>query len=86
MLPQSGTGHKYKMPRRAECPRADDPRPRGVRTLVDGEDAYRIRVGDYRISYTVFDDVVLVVHVVRVRHRRAYRRSAFSGSEETSVG
>ena len=40
-----------------------------------GEDTYRVRVGDYRIIYQVFDKV-LIVHVVRVGHRRdVYRRS-----------
>ncbi|MDE0194989.1 MAG: type II toxin-antitoxin system RelE/ParE family toxin, partial [bacterium] len=35
---------------------------------------YRVRVGDYRILYEVIDDR-LVIHVVRVAHRReAYRR------------
>ena len=34
-----------------------------------GRPAYRVRVGDYRILYTVEDDV-LVVAVFRVGHRR----------------
>jgi mRNA interferase RelE/StbE len=34
-----------------------------------GEDAFRIRVGDYRIIYEIFDDVLLVV-VIRVKHRK----------------
>ncbi len=34
---------------------------------------YRVRVGDYRIVYEVFDDR-LVVHVVRVGHRREVYR------------
>jgi mRNA interferase RelE/StbE len=53
---------------------ADDPRPHGVRKLAGSENVYRVRVGDYRIVYQVFDDV-LIVHVVRVGHRRdVYRR------------
>ena len=48
---------------------ADDPRPAGARKLVGGEDAYRVRAGDYRIIYQILDKV-LVVHVVRVGHRR----------------
>jgi mRNA interferase RelE/StbE len=36
--------------------------------------ALRIRVGDYRVLYTIADDVLLVT-VVRVGHRReVYRR------------
>ena len=47
---------------------AQDPRPPATRAL-QGRDGLRIRVGDYRIIYTVQDDVLLVV-VVAVRHRR----------------
>ena len=51
-----------------------DPRPDGCRKLQGSDDAYRIRVGDYRVIYTV-DDEVLIVAVERVRHRRdVYRR------------
>jgi mRNA interferase RelE/StbE len=52
---------------------ADNPRPAGCRKLAGGKDAYRIRVGDYRVIYTV-TDVVLVVGIQSIRHRReAYR-------------
>lgn len=47
---------------------AQDPRPPGARALR-GRDGYRVRVGDYRIIYTV-DDGVLVVVVVTLGHRR----------------
>jgi mRNA interferase RelE/StbE len=47
---------------------AEDPRPHSVKKLR-GENAYRIRVGDYRIVYTITDRVVLVI-VIRVGHRR----------------
>ncbi|MGH9229554.1 MAG: type II toxin-antitoxin system RelE family toxin [Acidimicrobiales bacterium] len=48
---------------------ADDPRPPGCRKLTGEENAYRVRVGDYRIVYEVLDDRLLI-HVVRVGHRR----------------
>lgn len=48
---------------------AYDPRPPGAVKLVGGEDAWRLRVGDYRIVYTV-SDAVRVVTVTRVGHRR----------------
>lgn len=52
---------------------ADQPRPTGCRKLVGAKDAYRIRVSDYRIIYTV-SDIVLVVGIQSIRHRReAYR-------------
>jgi mRNA interferase RelE/StbE len=47
---------------------AIDPRPRGCRKLHGSDDAFRIRVGDYRVVYTV-DDAVLIVAIERVRHR-----------------
>jgi mRNA interferase RelE/StbE len=47
---------------------AGDPRPPSSRPLR-GRPGYRVRVGDYRIIYTVADDVLLVV-VVTLGHRR----------------
>ncbi len=47
---------------------ADDPRPPNSKRLR-GRDAFRVRVGDYRIIYTV-EDGVLVVVVVTLGHRR----------------
>jgi mRNA interferase RelE/StbE len=46
---------------------AQHPRPPGARAL-QGRPGLRVRVGDYRILYTVQDDVLLVV-VVRIGHR-----------------
>ena len=48
---------------------ADEPRPHGSTKLAGASDAYRIRVGDYRVLYTV-DDAVVRVLVIRVGHRR----------------
>ena len=49
-----------------------NPRPRGTIKLKGREGIYRIRVGDYRIIYTVNDEKRLV-DVSYVRHRsRAY--------------
>ncbi|WP_026531841.1 type II toxin-antitoxin system RelE family toxin [Arthrobacter sp. H41] len=45
-----------------------DPRPPKTRAL-SGRPGYRVRVGNYRISYTIRDDVLLIV-VVNVGHRR----------------
>jgi len=47
---------------------AEDPRPPAARALR-GRPGLRVRVGDYRILYTVEDDVLVVV-VVTVGHRR----------------
>lgn len=47
---------------------AADPRPHGCEKLA-GLEAYRIRVGDYRVLYEI-DDTRRIVVVVRIRHRR----------------
>ncbi len=48
---------------------ADDPRPPGCEKLAGEDDRYRIRVGRYRVIYSVGDGALLVV-VVRVGHRK----------------
>jgi len=45
-----------------------DPRPKGSRKLRGVQD-YRLRVGDYRILYSV-DDGKRIVEVIAVGHRR----------------
>jgi mRNA interferase RelE/StbE len=52
---------------------AENPRPPGCRRLAGEEHAYRVRSGDYRIIYDVYDDRLLV-QVVRVGHRRDVHR------------
>jgi mRNA interferase RelE/StbE len=47
---------------------ADDPRPPASRPLI-GRPAWRVRVGDYRVIYTIEDDRLVVV-VVTLGHRR----------------
>jgi mRNA interferase RelE/StbE len=52
---------------------AMQPRPDGCRKLVGSEDTFRIRIGDYRVIYTVDDENRDVV-IETIRHRReAYR-------------
>ena len=47
---------------------AKDPRPAGSQKL-SGEELYRVRQGDYRIVYSIDDDILLVV-VIKIGHRR----------------
>ena len=47
---------------------ARDPRPFGSEKLSGREDLYRLRVGRYRVLYSV-GDAELVVLIVRVGHR-----------------
>jgi mRNA interferase RelE/StbE len=53
---------------------AMDPRPRGAIKLTDRGGEYRLRSGNYRIIYMIFDDR-LVVMVIAVDDRKdVYRR------------
>lgn len=53
---------------------AKDPRPPGATKLQGKEgEGWRIRVGDYRILYTV-DDTSRVVRVYRIKHRKEVYR------------
>ena len=45
-----------------------EPRPDGVKKLQGEENSYRIRVGEYRVVYEIYDDILLV-SIVRVGHR-----------------
>ena len=46
----------------------ENPKPIGYKKLK-GRDAYRIRVGDYRIIYDVFDSE-LIIDIVTLGHRK----------------
>ena len=48
---------------------ADESRPPNCVALTGEESVYRVRVGDYRILHEVIDER-LVIHVIRVGHRR----------------
>ena len=53
---------------------ADEPRPHEVRKIRGAERAYRIRVGNYRVVYEVYDNenLVLLLQIVR-RTETTYR-------------
>lgn len=44
---------------------AEDPRPPGCRKLAGYENLYRLRVGDWRVSYAIHDErrVVLIIEI-----------------------
>ena len=51
----------------------EKPRPPGSKKLVGVEQAYRIRVGDYRIVYCIFGSA-LCLEIVRVADRKKVYR------------
>ena len=48
---------------------ADNPRPDGVKKLKLNTDAWRIRIGDYRVIY-IIEDTIKIVEIQAVGHRR----------------
>jgi mRNA interferase RelE/StbE len=46
----------------------DNPRPHGCKKLK-GRNAYRIRIGDYRVIYEILDSILLV-DVIDLGHRK----------------
>jgi mRNA interferase RelE/StbE len=48
---------------------SENPRPQGCVKLEGYSNAYRIRIGKYRVVY-IIDDGVLMVTIVGVRHRK----------------
>lgn len=47
---------------------SNNPRPNGYKKLR-GRNGYRIRVGNYRIIYEIFDDF-LIIEVIDLGHRK----------------
>jgi mRNA interferase RelE/StbE len=52
---------------------AEDPHLRGSKQLKDSDGALRVRVGDYRIVYEVWEEKIVVL-VLRIGHRREVYR------------
>ena len=48
---------------------AENPRPFGCFKLAGSENHYRIRVGIYRVIYSIKDNI-LIVEVIKIDHRR----------------
>jgi mRNA interferase RelE/StbE len=49
---------------------ADNPRPRGCKKLSGSvNNFWRIRIGDYRVIYTI-DDEIKIIDIQKVGHRR----------------
>lgn len=52
---------------------AQNPRPHGCKKLTDKE-GYRIRVGNYRILYTIDDKTkIVVIYRIKIRSEATYK-------------
>ena len=45
------------------------PRPQGCKKLKGSDKDYRIRIGNYRVIYTIID-AILIVTVIKIAHRK----------------
>jgi mRNA interferase RelE/StbE len=52
---------------------SSNPRPSGLTKLAGEENLYRIRVGNYRIIYSIYDRQLMVL-VVKIGHRKEVYR------------
>ncbi len=63
---------------------AENPRPPDAKLLKNTEKFYRIRVGDYRLIYSI-DGRHLVVLVIRIGHRRDVYRNLAALSHQVLI-
>jgi mRNA interferase RelE/StbE len=52
---------------------AINPRPSGCKKLIGSLNSYRIRIGDYRVLYTIEDNILLVDIVTIGNRKDVYR-------------
>jgi mRNA interferase RelE/StbE len=48
---------------------SENPRPEGIKKLSGYKDYYRLRVGDYRIVYSI-RDVILMILIIKIAPRK----------------
>lgn len=48
---------------------SENPRPQGCKKLKGSVKDYRIRIGNYRVIYTI-TDTILIVTVIKIAHRK----------------
>jgi len=53
-----------------------DPRPRQAKKLSGLDELYRIRVGNYRIVYTIRNKILIIL-VLRIAHRKDVYKKLF---------
>lgn len=54
---------------------AHDPRPAGVEKLSGDDNAWRVRVGDYRVLYEIHDRRLLVLVLTAGHRHEIYRKN-----------
>lgn len=52
----------------------NEPRPPGSKKLTADEELFRIRVGDYRVVYSIDDEGKIIVILIVAKRDKAYKR------------
>jgi mRNA interferase RelE/StbE len=53
---------------------AEEPRPHGSKKLKGSNNVYRLRIGNYRVIYTITDQI-LIVTIIKIGHRKSVYRN-----------
>jgi mRNA interferase RelE/StbE len=53
---------------------SENPRPVGCKKITNTINKYRIRIGNYRILYSINDDI-LIIEVIKIAHRKDIYRN-----------
>lgn len=48
---------------------SENPRPQGCKKLKGSVNEYRLRIGNYRVIYTI-TDTILIITVIKIAHRK----------------
>jgi mRNA interferase RelE/StbE len=48
---------------------AENPYPPGYKKLKDTDNEYRIRIGDYRVIYSIYNEK-LIIEIIKIAHRK----------------
>lgn len=48
---------------------AENPYPPGYKKLKDTDNEYRIRIGDYRVIYSIYNEK-LIIEIIKIGHRK----------------
>lgn len=62
---------------------ADNPRPQNVEKLAALKDCYRVRSGDFRIVYTIRDNVLIVLVLAINDRKEAYTKKSIESLKKT---
>jgi mRNA interferase RelE/StbE len=52
---------------------SSNPRPTGCKKLEGSENSYRIRINDYRVIYSIYDDHLLI-DIIKIDNRKQVYR------------